>query len=155
MAQKFDFKRLRRLITIYTVVQVFLVALLIYMAVNFQTGLQVEGRPQRFLHSVIVTLAIQLALFYPINKFAAREARREIDSSATNLTVEELKSLRNKRIFGDVVKTGIFIFFITFILRAPQDRFVLSIIFFSFILTTLSYFQCYNFAAKRGMIEKG
>ncbi len=155
MANKFDFKKLRRLITIYAVVQVFLVALLIFMAVNFQAGLQAEGRPQRFLHGVVAALIIQLALFYPINRFAAIEAKREVDSCATNLSPEELKAIRNKRMVGDVVKTGIFIFFITFIYKAPKDRFFLSIIFFTFILTALSYFQNYNFAAKRAMKEKG
>ncbi len=154
MANKFDFKKLRRLITIYAVVQVFLVALLIFMAVNFQAGLQAEGRPQRFLHGVIAALVIQLALFYPINKFATNEAKREVESCSTGLTADEQKSLRTKRMIGDVVKTGIFIFFITFIYKAPQDRFVLSIIFFTFILTALSYFQNYNFAAKRAMKEK-
>ncbi|MBT0651603.1 hypothetical protein [Geomobilimonas luticola] len=155
MAKSFDFKRLRRLTTIYLVVQVFLVILLVYMAMNFQTGLQTEGRPQRFLHSVVVTLIIQLALFYPLNKLAARDAEREVDSCAIGLSVEEQKGLRSKRIIGDSIKTAIFIFFITFILKAPQDLFILSIIYFSFILTILSYFQCYNFAAKRLMREKG
>jgi hypothetical protein len=154
MANSFDFKKLRRLITIYGVVQIFLLLLLVYMALNFQAGLQAEGRPQRFMHSVLATLVIQLALFYPINKFASSEAKREIDTCATKLTPEEQKALRNKRLFGDVIKSAVFIFFITFILRAPKDRFVLSLIFFSFILTTLSYFQCYNFAAKKWMKEK-
>ncbi|GFE57183.1 hypothetical protein [Geobacter sp. AOG1] len=155
MAKSFDFKRLRRLTTIYLVVQVFLVILLVYMAMNFQTILQAEGRPQRFLHSVVVTLLIQLALFYPLNKLAGRDAEREVDSCADGLSVEELKVLRTKRIIGESIKTAVFIFFITFIFKAPQDRFILSVIYFSFILTILSYFQCYNFAAKRLMREKG
>ena len=155
MAKSFDFKRLRRLTTIYLVVQVFLVILLVYMAMNFQAALQTEGRPQRFLHSVVVTLVIQLALFYPLNKFAGREAQREVDSCANEISEEEQKRLRTKRIIGDSIKTAIFIFFITFIFKAPQDRFILSVIYFSFILTILSYFQCYNFAAKRLMREKG
>ncbi len=155
MANQFDFKKLRRLITIYAVVQVFLVALLIFMAVNFQAGLQGEGRPQRFLHGVVAAFVIQLALFYPINRFATHEAKREVDSCDTNLLPEQQKALRNKRMVGDVIKTGVFVFFITFIYKAPKDRFILSVIFFTFILTALSYFQNYNFAAKRAMKEKG
>lgn len=155
MTKSFEFKRLRKLIMIYGVVQLFLLAILIYMAINFQAGLQAEGRPQRFLHSVVATLVIQLALFYPIRRLAAREADREIQACAVGLSAEELKALRSKRMLGDVIKTAVIIFFITFILRAPQDRFFLSILFFSFILTCLSYFQCYNFAAKQGMREKG
>ncbi|TWJ33123.1 hypothetical protein [Geobacter argillaceus] len=151
MSTSFDFKRLRRFITIYAAVQVVLVLLLVYMAVNFQAGLQAEGRPQRFLHSVVATLVFQLMLFYPIRKFAASEATREVEACATNLDPDTLKKMRTRRTIGDVVKCGAFIFFVTFILKAPQDRFVLSIIFFTFILTFLSYFQCFNFAAKREM----
>lgn len=154
MAKVFDFKKLRTFIKIYGVVQLFLIGLLIYMAVNFQAGLQAEGRPQRFFHSVVVSLIIQLALFYPINRFAAKEADREIETSVVGLSADALKALRGKRILGDAIKWAVFIFFITFIIRAPKDQFVLSIIFFSFILTVLTYFQCYNFSAKRLMKEK-
>jgi magnesium-transporting ATPase (P-type) len=154
MAKAFDFKRMRRVIMIYGVVQLFLVGLLVYMAVHFQSGLLSEGRPQRFLHSVVATLVIQLALFYPINRFAAKEAEREVEACAVGLGIEELKALRSKRMVGDVIKAAIFLFFITFIYKAPKDLFVLSLIFFSFILTFLSYFQCYNFSAKRLMKEK-
>lgn len=150
MAQAFDFKRLRRLINIYVVVQVVLVLLLVYMAINFQAKLP-SGR---FLKAVIATLFGQLVLFYPINKFASREAEREIASCAAGLTPEELKEMRNKRIFGDVVKMAAFIFFITFIYKAPPHPFILGILFFTFILTFLSYFQCFNFAARRQMREK-
>ena len=104
MAKVFDFKRMRTFIKIYAVVQVVLVGLLVFAAVHFQTGLQAQGRPQRFLHSVVVTLVIQLALFYPISKFAAKEAEREIESSVVGLTPEELKALRSKRMLADAIK---------------------------------------------------
>lgn len=155
MSELYDFKRMKRLMIIYLVVQIFLLVLLGYMAVNFQAGLAAEGRPQRFLHSVIVTLVLQLAAFYPIYRFSAREAEREVDSCAVGLSTDALKALRSKRIVADSIKTAIFIFFITFILRAPQDRFVLSVLFFTFIVTFLTYFQCYNYAAKRLMRQKG
>jgi uncharacterized membrane protein YhaH (DUF805 family) len=154
MAKVFEFKRMRRVIMIYGVVQLFLVGLLIYMAIHFQAGLQAEGRPQRFLHSVVATLVIQLVLFYPVNRFAAKEAEREIEASSEGLGIEELKALRSKRMVGDVIKAAIFLFFVTFIYKAPKDLFILSVIFFSFILTFLSYFQCYNYSAKRLMKEK-
>jgi hypothetical protein len=154
MAKGFDFKKMRRVIMIYGVVQLFLVGLLVYMAVHFQAGLLSEGRPQRFLHSVIATLVIQLALFYPINRFAAKEAEREVEACAVGLSGEELKALRSRRMLGDVTKWAIFIFFVSFIYKAPKDLFILSIIFFNFILTVLSYFQNYNFTAKRLMKER-
>lgn len=154
MANSFDFKKLRRLITIYGVVQILLVILLIAMAVYFQAGLQAKGTPQLFMKSVMITMFIQLALFYPINKFAAGQAKRAVDACADNLTAEAMKSFRTSRLIGDMVKVAVFIFYTTFILRAPAHLFILSLIMFSFILTTLTYFQCYNFAAKKAMEDK-
>ena len=149
MANGFDFKKQRRFIMIYGVVQVFLVGLLVYMAVHFQGVLQ-----QRFINSVVATLVIQLALFYPVYRFAAREASREIEASAVGLTGDELKSFRTKRLISDTCKWAYFIFFVAFAYKAPKVPFILSIIIFSFILTTLTYFQCFNFVAKRLMKEK-
>ncbi|HEY6008708.1 MAG TPA: hypothetical protein VIU40_10335 [Geobacteraceae bacterium] len=151
MTAALDFTRIRRLILIYAVVQVLLVLLLIYMAVNFQTRLSSD----RFLKSVVITLVVQLALFYPINKLAAREAGREVDSCAPGLTPEQLKGLRNKRLIGDSIKLAVIIFFITFIFKAPPHPFVMSTLYFTFILTILSYFQCFNFAARRKMRGQG
>lgn len=151
---RYDFKKLRRLITIYVVVQVLLLALLVVMAVYFQAGLQKEGHPERFLSSAVTALVIQLALFYPINRFARNEAKREVESCATNLTTDNLKAFRTKRMVADVVKTGIFIFFIVFVYKVPQNMTILCVTYFSFILTILNYVQNYNFAAKREMKEK-
>ena len=149
MASSFDFKKLRLFIKIYAAVQVFLIALLIYMAFLFQASLG-----QRFFKSVMIALVIQLALFYLVNLFAAREAKREVDASEVGLAVEKLRAFRTSRTIGDVVKAGVFLFFITFIFKAPDNKFVLCTTFLTFILTFLSYFQCFNFAAKRAMAEK-
>lgn len=131
---------------IYSVVQIFLVALLLFVAYYFQAGLGAL-----FIKSVMITLIIQLAAFYPIYLFAGREARREVAAVAIGLTPEELKVLRNKRLIGDVVRSGVFCFFLIFSYRAPSHPLVQSLIFFSFILTYLTYFQCFNFVAKREM----
>ena len=149
MAKVFDFKKQRIFIKIFGVAQVFLIGLLVYMAILFQAALQ-----QRFISSVVATLVIQLALFYPIYRFAVREASREIEASAVGLTFDELKSFRTKRMISDTCKWAYFIFFTVFIYKAPKIPFLLSIIIFTFILTTLTYFQCYNFAANRKMKEK-
>jgi hypothetical protein len=154
MAKAYDFKRLKRSILVYGVVQVFLIGLLIYMAYYFQAGLQAEGMPQRFFKSIIATFVIQLALFYPINRFAASEAEREVDASAVGLSTEELKAFRNKRMLGDTIKWAIFIFYIIFFYKVPQNKTILCVVFFSFILTILTYFQCFNFSVKRLMKEK-
>jgi len=159
MSTVFDFKKLRRLINIYAFVQVVLVGLLIYTALQFQTSLTAVGRADLFTKSIMYTLLMQLALFYPIFKFGSREAGLAVDSLQSGLTPAELKSLRNKRLVGDVVKSGVFCFYVVFIWKVPVSnaaatRFFLSMIFFNFILTYLCYFQCFNFAVKRLMKEK-
>lgn len=155
MPTGFDFKKLRRLIQIYFVVQIVLVALLLYVALLFQSTLG-----PLFWKSIIITLVIQLVNFYPVNMFATREARREVAATATGLTPDELKSQRNHRLIGDIVKMAVFGFFLIFVYKAPvtpniqANRFYQSLIFFNFILTYLTYFQCFNFAAKREMRSK-
>ncbi len=155
MSSGFDFKKLRRLIMIHVVVQILLVILLIYIALLFQATLG-----PLFWKSIIITMIIQLINFYPVNFFANKEAKRELASLAYNLTQEEFKSLRTKRIIGEVIKMSVFAFFLIFALTfkgAPSivaTRFTYSLIFFNFILTYLTYFQCFNFAAKQEMKEK-
>lgn len=152
MPNGFDFKKLRRLLMIYAVVQVVLVVLLIFIALQFQAGLG-----PLFWKSIIITLIIQLVNFYPVNLFANREAKREVAAVAIGLTPEELKAQRQKRLVGDVIKMAVFAFFVIFAYSAPvttnivANRFTQSLIFFNFILTYLCYFQCFNFAAKREM----
>jgi hypothetical protein len=159
MPTVFDFKKLRRLIHIYAVVQVVLVGLLIYTALIFQAGLTADGKGFLFTKSIIATLLMQLAFFYPIYKFGSREAGLAVDSLQSGLTPAELKSLRNKRLVGDVVKSAVFCFYVVFAWKVPSSnvsaaKFFLSMIFFNFILTYLCYFQCFNFAAKKIMKEK-
>ena len=150
MAKVFDFKKQRIFIKIYWVAQLFLIGLLVYTAIYFQSVLQLK-----FISSVVATLVIQLALFYPVYRFAAREANREIEACAVGLTGDELKSFRTRRLVSDTCKWAYFIFFGTFAYKAPAKiPEVPCIIIFSFILTTLTYFQCYSFVAKRLMKEK-
>jgi hypothetical protein len=152
MSSGFDFKKLRRLITIHMVVQVVLVLLLVLVALQFQGALG-----PLFWKSIIMTLIIQLIAFWPINFFATKEAKREVAATAVNISPEEFKSQRQKRLIGEVIKMSVFAFFLIFTYSAPKtdnmlaNRFTQSLIFFNFILTYLSYFQCFNFAAKREM----
>ena len=154
MASDYDFKRLQRMTKVYWVVQGVLIALLVFMAVNFQAQYRVTGMPDVFINSLLTSLVIQLLIFYPVFRFARGEADNEIASCSTKMTQEQQKSVRQRRLFNDVLKTAIFIFFLIFSFRAPGQLFIQSTIFFSFILTVLSYFQCYNFALKRAMAEK-
>jgi len=150
MSTGFDFKKLRRLIMIYAVVQVVLVALLLYFALFFQASLG-----PLFWKSIIITLVIQLVNFYAVNLFATREARREVAAVAIGLTTDELKVQRQQRLTGDIIKMAVFGFFLVFAYKAPANPFIQSLIFFNFILTYLAYFQCFNFVAKREMKSKG
>ena len=151
MAQSYDFRGLRKQTKIYLAVQIFFLVLLIFMAINFQAAFKAKGMPNVFLNSIIATLLLQLAIFYPLNKAANREVDREVASSITGLSPEQQKALRKRRIFSDFIKSSILIFFFTFIFRAPPATFVLSTTFFTFVVTSLTYFQCFNFAAKREM----
>jgi hypothetical protein len=155
MASGFDFKKLRRLTTIHLVIQIALIALLFFIAIQFQTALG-----PLFWKSIIITLIIQLIMFYPINFFANKEAKREVAATALSLSPEEFKAQRQKRLIGEVIKMSVFAFFLIFAYSAPvtpnvlANRFTQSLIFFNFILTYLTYFQCFNFAAKREMKAK-
>lgn len=155
MPAGFDLRKLRRLVMIHRVIQVLLILLLIYVALQFQAALG-----PLFWKSVIITMIIQLVNFYPINLFAGKEAKREIAASAGNLSPEEFKAQRTQRIIGEVIKMSVFAFFLIFTYTAPvsaniqANRFTQSLIFLNFILTYLAYFQCFNFAAKREMKAK-
>lgn len=151
MAQTPDYTRLRRMTKIYLVIQIFLVVLLVFMAMNFQAKMTAEGVGSRFLHSVIAAFAIQMALFYPIRKFAGSEAEREIEACRPDLDKDAQKSLRTRRMIADVAKMGVFVFYVTFVAKAPKVLFIQSLIFFSFILTFLSYFQCLSISLKRSI----
>ena len=146
MAVTYDFTKLRRLLNIHLVIQVVLVALLLTVSWMFQQRLS-----DRFLNGVIFSLVIQLGLFFPIKSLTAKEVDREIASSAIGLTPADLQALRRRRVFADVIKSSIFLFFLIFIYRLPAKPIILAIAYFTFILTCLSYFQCLNFAARREM----
>jgi len=142
MPTGFDIKKIRRLIKIHVAVQLLLSVLLIYIALQFQAALG-----PLFWKSVLITTIIQLIIFYPVNFFAGKEAKRELAATAFKLTQEEFKSQRTKRIVGEVIKMTLFAFFLIFVYAAPvtanvqANRFTQSLIFLNFILTYLTYFQ--------------
>ena len=156
MPKTFDFNRLRKLLVITTVIQVFLVALLVFMALHFQAGLAAGGKPEWFIKGIVIALVIQLGLFYPIRKFAEKEAQREIDGSTSGLTPEELKALRTRRMISDVIKMAVLAFFIIFLLAVakPAMKLIVWPAYLTFILTVLAYFQCFQFAVRREMRAK-
>lgn len=141
-------KRINRQMTIYTGLQVFFIALLLFMAYQFQQQFVAKGMPNIFLNSILTTLVLQGILLYPIYRFCASEAQRELDEQVES-DPEKKKALRQRRVYSDFMKVVIFIFYLTFIYLAPPVTFALSTIFFSFVATVLTYLQSFNFHARR------
>lgn len=151
MAQTFDFTRLRRLTVIHGVVQAFLLVLLAGTSYVFLAKMPADS----FMNTVIRTVVIQLILFYPIYKLGASDAEREVAAAASGLSAEELMGLRRKRVFSDILKGAIIIFFFTFALKSPDSAPIQFMILAIFLFSYLAYFQCFNHVAKRQMREKG
>lgn len=145
------FPRVTRLTRIYLVVQLFLLALLVAMAYQFQGIFRSRGIPQVFFNSIVASVLLQLVAFYPLKRLAEQEARREVAAEAGTLSPEEQKGLRHSRMYYDFGKATVFLFFAAFIVLAPGVTFVMSTVYFSFLLVALTYFQCFNFAARRAM----
>jgi hypothetical protein len=151
----FDFKRLKRTMTIYRVVQGLLLCLLVYVAIIFQNNFSMLGKPDKFISSIITTIVIQLLLLYPIYRLAWRDVGVEVEGCAVGLTPESLAALRKKRLLGDLWKFSAVGFFLAFVSLVPDAKkaagapIVLAIIIFSFLLMCLTYFQCFNFSAKK------
>ena len=152
-----DNSQLRRLTKIYLAVQVFLVVLLLVMAFRFQAKLAADGNSRAFTGGIAIAAVLQVALFWPIRKFASYEAEREIASRRPGLTGDELKSFRAKRLTTDVMKSAVFIFYLVFLMAMPDKKGttgVLWTVFLSFILTYLTYFQCVSYALKKGIANR-
>jgi hypothetical protein len=157
----FDFKRLNRTMTIYRVVQGLLLCLLVYVAYVFQNSFALMGRPDKFMYSIKITIMCQLIAIYPIYRLAWRDAGVEIEGSAVGLSKEDLVALRKKRLLGDLWKFSAVAFFLAFVTmvpdakKAPGASHVLAGTLFSFLMMCLSYYQCFNFSAKKRMKQNG
>ncbi|NJC89092.1 MAG: hypothetical protein FIB02_11285 [Desulfuromonas sp.] len=158
MAETIGMRRIRKTLIIHRIVQVFLVVLLVYMAFLFQQRFQEKYDSLKpFYNSVIFTVLLQIALFFPIRKFAEKEALRELGAAAREtFTADEQNQLRRQRLFSDFIKASVFIFFVVFILMLKeQATFVQSTAFFCCIGTILSYLQNFNFAVRRRLAGGG
>ena len=155
----FNAKRLKRTMMIYRIVQTALVGLLVFMAFNFQSLFAQRGRPGQFMTSLIAAIVVQLLLLWPVYKLAWRDAGVEIEGSAPDQTNEQQAALRKKRLIGDLWKFCAVAFFITFVGLAPDAKkaagapLVLAATIYSFLLTCLMYFQCFNYSLKKRMKE--
>lgn len=153
MYQPVGIRRLKRTLLIHRVVQILLCILLVYMALHFQQLFQGKGMPQVFRNSLLATLLFEFVIFFPLRRFAGNEARRELAAGLHDSGSERQKQLRQQRLVSDTLKGAVFLGFTAFILIAPPATFVLSTAFFCFIVTVITYLQCFNFAMRRGLEE--
>jgi hypothetical protein len=149
MYESVAIRRLHRSLQIHRIVQFLLCVLLIYMALHFQQLFLAKGTPHIFRNSLLATLLLQFGLFFPLRRFAGNEARRELAAAAVQATPEQQKQLRQQRLFGDTLKGAVFLGFTAFILMAPPATFILSTAFFCFIVTVITYLQCFSYAIRR------
>jgi hypothetical protein len=147
-------RRLQRTLLIHRIVQILLSGLLLYMALHFQQLFATKGTPHIFRNSLLATLLLQFALFFPLRRFAGNEARRELAAAAAQATPEQQKQLRHQRLLGETLKGAVFLGFTAFILMAPPATFILSTAFCCFIVTVITYLQCFNFAVRRGLSSR-
>jgi len=147
--------KLKRLTIIYRMIQVALLGLFMFMAFNFMQLFGKLGTPDYFFKALMISLMIQLILLYPAWLLAGRDLEVEIETGRSDITPEQLVTLRRKRLLGDLWKISGLGFFIMFIIMAPDANkgrgasLFLAAAYFSFLLTTLTYLQCFNLRAAR------
>lgn len=151
----FNFKKLQRTMTIYRVVQTLLLCLLVFVVYHFQVSFTAIGTPEKFFKSIMFTVLVQLLTVYPIYRLAWRDVNVEIDGCAIGITPEAMAALRKKRMLGDLWKFSAVGFFLAFVSMVPDAKKasgatqILAITLFSFLLMCLTYYQCFNFSAKK------
>ncbi|MFW9603679.1 MAG: hypothetical protein ACMV0F_01875 [Trichlorobacter sp.] len=147
--------RLKRLMIIYNVVQVGLLGLLLFMSYNFIVIFGMYSLSGAFSKSILFALALQLLIVYPAWLLAKQDVQVEIQSAKQDLNGDEMMALRKKRLIGDIWKLCALGAFVVFIAMSPGvDKgrgasVILATSYFSFLLTAISYFQCFNYVAKR------
>ncbi len=152
-----DFKKLNRQMMIYRIVQTIITGMLIVVAIIFQSGFAALHKPEQFISSIVTAIAVQLLILYPVYRLAWRDAGVEIEGSQPKLSIEMTAALRKKRLVGDLWKFCGVAFYMVFVTLVPDVKKsvgaipVLATTIFSFLLTCLMYFQCFNFSAKKRM----
>jgi len=152
---QYNLIKLKRLTIIYRMIQVALLGLFMFMAFNFMQLFGKLGTPDYFFKALMISLVIQLILLYPAWQLAGRDLEVEIETGRSDITPEQLVTLRRKRLLGDLWKISGLGFFIMFIIMAPDANkgrgasLFLAAAYFSFLLTTLTYLQCFNLRAAR------
>ena len=155
----YDFTRLRRFSIIYNVVQVCLVGLLLFMSYNFMMAFAKYGMSGAFMKSFGMAIAVQLILIYPAFWLARQDVEVEVESALSGITADQQMALRKRRLVGDIWKLAALGAFAVFVAMSPGvDKgrgasMILAISYFSFLLVAITYFQCFNYIAKKRRSE--
>lgn len=155
----YDFTRLRRFSIIYNVVQVCLVGLLLFMSYNFMMAFAKYGMSGAFMKSFGMAIAVQLILIYPAFWLARQDVEVEVESALSNITADQQMALRKRRLVGDIWKLAALGAFAVFVAMSPGvDKgrgasMILAISYFSFLLVAITYFQCFNYIARKRRSE--
>jgi hypothetical protein len=142
---------------IYRIVQTILTGMLVLIAITFQGKFGQMQRPELFFNSIAIAVVAQLIKIWPVYKLAWRDADDAIAGLVPGLTKEQQAALRKKRLMGDMWKFCGVGFFLIFVTLAPDAKKSISAVtimastIFSFLLICLTYFQCFNFSAKKQM----
>lgn len=157
----YDFTRMKRLIIIYRISQLLLLAILVYMAFTINKGFFSIGAAVLFTKTIIFAVIIQTVFFYPAMLLAKQELSVSLDSALNGVTDDDLKAIRKRRLMGDIWKMSFIGFSVIFIMMLPGAdkgigaRVLLSSSLLGFLLVLITYFQCFNFMASRKMKELG
>jgi hypothetical protein len=151
----YNFIRLKRLTIINNVVQVGLLGLLLFMTYNFLIVFARYGMQDAIFRSIGFAVCIQLVMMFPAWWLSKRDVEIEIESALAEITPDQQLALRRRRMLGDIWKISALGAFVVFIFMMPSvDKgrgasVILSIAYFAFLLVSLTYFQCFNFIAKK------
>lgn len=153
----YDIRKLKRLRTIHRAVQLVATLLLVILGIQFQGSLGFT----LFAKTVAIAIMIQLLLFYPLKKGAEKEVEREVESARDGLSDGELAALRNRRLFSDVIKMAVYMFFLTAIFLLPDrlatyraaNHAILSTTIYTFLLTTIAWSQYLTWHLTRRIIS--
>lgn len=151
----YDFTRLKRLAVIYTVVQIGLLGLLLFMAYNFLMAFARYGMQEAIFTSIGISVVVQLLFMFPAWWLAKQDVEIEVASSLVGITPDQQAALRRKRMIGDIWKLAALGAVVVFIAMSPGvDKgrgasLILATSYFSFLLVSITYFQCFNFIAKK------
>ena len=96
---------------------------------------------------------------YPALWLSRQDVEVEVESALVGITPEQQVALRKRRLIGDIWKLSALGAFVVFVAMTPGvskgrgASMILAISYFSFLLVAITYFQCFNYIAKKRRAE--